>query len=175
MQPRGAEHLSEPDAGPNSSLDYRRFAATPLAPAPFDHLIVPGFLRPEACDVLDASFPEIGRGGSFPADALDCGPAFAAFLEELRGAALTRAVEDKFGIDLSGRPVMVTLRGRSRPKDGRIHTDSAAKLITALIYMNPSWDSPEGRDTHPGKYRSQKSNLQISLRNQQGFYLLIQW
>ena len=127
------------------SLDYRRFADTPLDRAPFDHLIVPGFLRPQACETLDAAFPEIGRGGSFPADSLDCGPAFAAFLDELRGPQLTAAVAAKFGIDLSDRPVMVTLRGRSRPKDGRIHTDSAAKLITVLIYMNPQWDSPEGR------------------------------
>ncbi len=145
MQPRGAEDLPEPDDRRNFSLDYRRFADTPLERAPFDHLIVPGFLRPRAREALDAGFPAIGRGGSFPADSLDCGPAFAAFLAELRGPQLTDAVAAKFGIDLSGRPVMVTLRGQSRSKDGRIHTDSAAKLITALIYMNPSWDSAAGR------------------------------
>ena len=145
MPPRRAEDVSGPDTRANCSLDYQRFAETPLERAPFDHLIVPGFLRPRACDALDTGFPEIGRGGSFPADTLDLGSAFAAFLEELRGPALTRAVEAKFGIDLSGRPVMVTLRGQSRPKDGRIHTDSVSKLVTALIYMNPRWDSPEGR------------------------------
>ena len=149
MQPRGAEDLSDPNAPrnaqQNSSLDLERFARTPLERDPFDHLVVPDFLRPEACAVLDAAFPAIGRGGSFPADSLDCDPAFSGFLEELRGPALTRAVEAKFGIDLSDRPVMVTLRGQSRPKDGRIHTDSTTKLITALIYMNPVWGSPEGR------------------------------
>ena len=157
MQPRGAEHLSDRNAPRNaprdaprdarrsSSLDYQRFADTPLVRAPFDHLIVPGFLRPQAREILDAAFPAIGRGGSFPADSLDCGPAFAAFLTELRGPELTGAVETKFGIDLADRPVMVTLRGQSRSKDGRIHTDSAAKLITVLIYMNPSWDSADGR------------------------------
>ena len=145
MQPRGAEDLSDRAAQRNSSLDYQRFADTPLVRAPFDHLIVPGFLRPRACEALEAAFPLIGRGGSFPADSLDCGPVFAAFLAELRGPELTGAVEAKFGIDLAGRPIMVTLRGQSRSKDGRIHTDSAAKLITALIYMNPSWDSAEGR------------------------------
>ncbi len=145
MQPRGAEDLSGPDDRRNFSLDYQRFAATPLERAPFDHLIVPDFLRPGARAALDAGFPAIGRGGSFPAGSLDCGPAFAAFLDELRGPELTAAVAAKFGIDLAERPVMVTLRGQSRLKDGRIHTDSTAKLITALIYMNPSWDSPEGR------------------------------
>ena len=153
MQPRGAEDLSDRAAQReahlaaqrNSSLDYQRFADTPLERAPFDHLIVPGFLRPQAREALDAAFPAIGRGGSFPADSLDCGPAFAAFLAELRGPELTAAVAAKFGIDLAGRPVMVTLRGQSRAKDGGIHTDSASKLITALLYMNRTWDSAEGR------------------------------
>ena len=40
---------------------------------------------------------------------------------------------------------MVTLRGRSRAKDGRIHTDSSSKIITALIYMNANWESDSGR------------------------------
>ncbi len=145
MQPHGAEDLSDRAAQRKSRLDYQRFADTPLARAPFDHLIVPGFLRPRACEALDAAFPAIGRGGSFPADSLDCGPVFAAFLAELRGPELTGAVAAKFGIDLAGRPVMATLRGQSRAKDGGIHTDSASKLVTALIYMNPRWDSPEGR------------------------------
>ena len=145
MQPRRAEGISDRNTQQNSSLDTQRFADTPLERAPFDYLIVPGFLRPEACEALDAAFPAIGRGGSFAADSLDCNPVFAAFLDELRGPGLTAAVEAKFGIDLSDRPVMVTLRGQSRPKDGRIHTDSASKLITVLLYMNPHWDSPEGR------------------------------
>jgi Rps23 Pro-64 3,4-dihydroxylase Tpa1-like proline 4-hydroxylase len=40
---------------------------------------------------------------------------------------------------------MVTVRGRSRAADGKIHTDSRTKLVTALIYMNDSWESPRGR------------------------------
>ena len=153
MQPREGEDISDRNAPrdapraaqQNARLDYQRFADTPLERAPFEYLIVPGFLRPQACESLDAAFPAIDRGGSFPADSLDCGPAFAAFLAELRGPELTAAVAAKFAIDLAERPVMVTLRGQSRSKDGRIHTDSAAKLITALIYMNPSWNSAEGR------------------------------
>ena len=40
---------------------------------------------------------------------------------------------------------MVTLRGQSRAKDGRIHCDSHSKLITALIYLNRDWDHEGGR------------------------------
>ena len=40
---------------------------------------------------------------------------------------------------------MVTVRGRSRRKDGRIHTDSRTKIVTVLLYMNPAWTDPGGR------------------------------
>ena len=40
---------------------------------------------------------------------------------------------------------MITVRGRSDGKDGRIHTDSPTKLITLLLYMNPVWDEKGGR------------------------------
>jgi SM-20-related protein len=32
-----------------------------------------------------------------------------------------------------------------REGDGKIHSDSKTKLITALIYMNDAWESPTGR------------------------------
>jgi hypothetical protein len=37
------------------------------------------------------------------------------------------------------------VRGVSRETDGKIHTDSRTKLVTALIYMNDAWESPKGR------------------------------
>jgi len=40
---------------------------------------------------------------------------------------------------------MITLRGYSDGRDGGIHTDSATKLITVLIYMNHGWEEPAGR------------------------------
>ncbi len=131
--------------GQDATLDLSRFTGTPLERDPFDHLVVPGFVRAEAFESLDRDFPKIRKGGSFPAASLDCGPAFKAFLAELQGPEVTRAFEDKFEIDLRGRPTMVTLRGHTRAKDGRIHTDSTTKIITALIYMNAGWDSDGGR------------------------------
>ena len=42
-------------------------------------------------------------------------------------------------------PVMVTLRARTRPVDGQIHTDSETKIVTALIYLNEDWSNQGGR------------------------------
>ncbi|MEO3428539.1 2OG-Fe(II) oxygenase [Pelagibius sp. CAU 1746] len=126
-------------------LDMARFEAAPLQRAPFDFLILPGFLKREALPAVERDFPRITSGGSFPASSLKCGPAFTDLLAELQGPAVTAAFQAKFGIDLAGRPTMITLRGQSRAKDGAIHTDSKTKLVTALIYLNSAWESDGGR------------------------------
>ena len=138
--PSLAAHLTDP-----APLDLERFGAMPLQREPFDFIIVPGFLRDQALPAIEEDFPEITKGGSFPAESLRCGPRFTALLEELQGPAVTAAFAEKFAIDLTGRPTMVTLRGQSRAKDGQIHTDSKTKLLTALIYLNSSWESDGGR------------------------------
>ena len=128
-----------------SVLELARFAAARLEREPFDHLVLPDFIAEGALETLVSDFPKIEDGGSIPAASLDCRPAFRDFLAELEGPALRRAFEAKFDIDLTGRPTMVTLRGQSRAKDGRIHSDSRSKLITALIYLNRDWDHEGGR------------------------------
>ena len=126
-------------------LDLERLRATPLQRDPFDFVIVDNFVGPEHWPALEADFPEVRKHGSFPLPALRCGPAFARLAAELEGNALREAIAEKFAIDLEGRPTMITMRGRSDGKDGRIHTDSATKLITLLLYCNPAWEEPGGR------------------------------
>lgn len=130
---------------PQGMLDLERLAATPLARDPFDHLIIPGFLRSEALPRVAADFPPIEEGGSFPLASLRCGPAFAELAEEFRSRRTAEALGEKFGLELADRPVMITVRGQSREKDGRVHTDSKSKLLTVLLYMNDAWDSAGGR------------------------------
>lgn len=137
--------LAAETAPRSTRLDLERFEATALQRAPFDFLIVPGFLKRAALPAVERDFPAIDRGGSFPSTSVTCGPAFSELLDELQGAAVTAAFESKFDIDLTGRPTMVTLRGQSRAKDGAIHADSETKLITALIYLNSAWESEGGR------------------------------
>ena len=40
---------------------------------------------------------------------------------------------------------MVTVRGRTDARDGKIHSDSKSKLVTVLLYMNGTWEKPGGR------------------------------
>lgn len=128
-----------------SAIDLDRFRATALERDPYDYLIVPGFLKKEAVEAVDAAYPEVAGPGSFPLDTLKPGAAFEALVDELEGPAVRDAFAEKFGIDLAGRPTTITVRGQCQAKDGRIHTDTESKLITVLIYMNTEWTNGGGR------------------------------
>ncbi|MHB8454397.1 MAG: 2OG-Fe(II) oxygenase [Acidiferrobacterales bacterium] len=126
-------------------LNLDTFRSTPLRRNPFEFLVVPDFLCGESKHTLSPDYPVVARPGSYPASEVAYGPSFRALLDELQGPEFETAVEEKFGIELGAYPTMVTLRGRCRKKDGRIHTDSKSKIITALVYMNEGWKSDCGR------------------------------
>jgi SM-20-related protein len=128
-----------------SMLDLERFRATPLTREPFEFLIVPEFVKVDARAAIHNDYPEVDRPGSFPLGEVTYGSAFGKFIEEMRGDEFRKAFEEKFGIDLTNRPDMITVRGRCSEKDGKIHTDSETKIITILIYMNAEWESAGGR------------------------------
>lgn len=126
-------------------IDLDAFEAAPLARDPFAFAMVPRFIRPEAMPAINTDYPLVAHPGSFPLPTLKYGPAFAALIAAIEGPQFTAAVERKLGVNLKGRPTMVTARGVSAARDGQIHTDSRTKIITVLIYMNNSWEAPGGR------------------------------
>jgi hypothetical protein len=126
-------------------LDYAAFRATPLTREPFPFLVIPEFIKPKARAAINADYPRIDSPGSFPVAGLTYGPGFQSLLDELRGRAFRAACEEKFDIDLSGRSTLITVRGRCGTRDGNIHTDAVSKIITVLLYLNPSWEQAGGR------------------------------
>lgn len=132
----------EADASP---IDYDALGATPLVREPFEHIVVPDFVRPESLSRIIDDFPRIGHAGLTPLSQVKPVGAFAVLIEELRGSRLEAAFSSKFGIDLSRHPLMVTLRDRCQRKDGRIHTDTETKVVSALIYLNEPWLPAGGR------------------------------
>jgi SM-20-related protein len=127
------------------SLDLEKFTATPLRREPYDYLVVPDFVPPTAFTEIVANYPKVDRPGSFPTSILSYGPRFSSFIAELEGPDFRRAIAGKFGIDLEGRPTLITVRGRTRATDGKIHTDTGTKIITVLIYFNQQWEEDGGR------------------------------
>ena len=137
------QHSSSSD----DTLDLSALATTAVATDPFPHVVVPHFVPPAFLERIRADLPPMASGGSFPPASLRLGAAAAALVRQMEGPALRDTIAAKFGLDLRDAPVMLTMRGRTREKDGRIHTDSVAKRVTVLLYLNPqsdAWEKQEG-------------------------------
>ena len=126
-------------------LRMDRLAAANVQSEPYDYFIVEHFLDQDAITAVNATFPQIGGGGSYPVDDLTEAHVVRDVIAELDSQEFQDAIAQKLGIDLAGRPKMYSLRGHTRAKDGRIHTDSEDKLITVLLYLNEGWAHSEGR------------------------------
>lgn len=127
------------------TLDYDAFDRTPLVREPFDHLVLPGFVPHDVAVAAAAAFPGPDLPGVLPAPLHPAHDAFGALLDAIRDPHTTEAFGEKFGLDLDPSTLMVTLRARTRPIDGQIHTDSTTKVVTALIYLNTDWSNEGGR------------------------------
>lgn len=129
-----------------SLVDMAALQAAPISAEPFRHVLVPNFVPPAALARVHADLPRRDRGGSFPPEALKLGPSAATLMQEMEGPALREAIAAKLGLDLDDAPSMLTVRLYCREKDGQIHTDSAAKRVTVLLYLNPETEAWARRD-----------------------------
>ena len=128
-------------------LDFAKLTTTPVATDPFPHVVVPGFVPPAALKAVLADLPPLAKRGSFPPDSVRLGSNAKALMEAMEGPILRAAIERLFALDLGDSPTMVTLRGWTSDRDGRIHCDSLAKRVTVLLYLNhetDAWSRQEG-------------------------------
>ncbi|HXX21161.1 MAG TPA: 2OG-Fe(II) oxygenase [Candidatus Acidoferrum sp.] len=126
-------------------FDYEALRNAPLERDPYEHVILRGFVKPEALRKINADYPRIDHAGSYPLASLEFGPDFQAMVDALESEEFRKAFEEKFQIDLTNRPSTITVRGRCDTRDGNIHCDSESKIVTILLYMNPEWDDAGGR------------------------------
>ena len=126
-------------------LNIAALKAAKLETEPYLYTIVPGFLSPDSVKRVNATYPKIEKGGSYPIESLDTGMAIKEVIDELDGPEFEAAIAAKFGVELAGKPKMYSLRGYTRAKDGQIHTDSKDKIITVLLYLNDGWIHAGGR------------------------------
>ena len=130
-----------------------------VAQAPFAFLVAPAQLPDSERGTLLHDFPHYGSAGFFPYRAEDCGPSVRELVEELRGAAIAGAIGQRLGVpDLASLPAIVTISDSVHRRHGTIHTDSKAKIATALLYLNESWPQ-----TSAGCLRLLRSGDDISL------------
>ena len=127
-------------------LDLQAIARTQVATEPFPFMAAMNVMDSTSLASVAQDFPKIMQPGVFPLSSLTYGDAFSKLLEVVRSRELEAIMEEKFDIDLSDKPLMITVRGYCQKKDGRIHTDSKDKLVTCLLYLNdPNWNEAGGR------------------------------
>jgi SM-20-related protein len=126
-------------------LQLDKLRAAKLETSPYNYTIVPGFLSAASVAKINATYPDIAKGGSYPIESLDAGMAIKEVIDELDSPEFEQLIQEKFDCELAGRPKMYSLRAYTRAKDGQIHTDSKDKIITVLLYLNENWQQPGGR------------------------------
>jgi SM-20-related protein len=118
------------------ALDYQKLAETPIETDPFPHLVVDGFVPPASLRDVLAALPPLKKRGSFPPGSVRLGPAARDLVEQMESERTRALIGGRFGLNLENAPTMLTLRGWTSDRDGRIHCDSTAKRVTVLLYLN---------------------------------------
>lgn len=134
------------------NFDLLRKAEVLQDPAP--HIAVENFLSPEDVKILRKNKPDIKKGGSFVPEHLELADCFKDLIEKLRSDEMKREMEKKFSLDFSSFAPTLTIRGKTREKDGAIHLDSLEKELTVLLYLNGGKEEWPG---HAGKLRFLRS------------------
>ena len=126
-------------------LNFDAISAAELVEGPFKHFATTGVLSAHDLAKARRDFPDINNPGIFPLSELNCCGQFSDLINDIRSSELEKVMEEKYGVDLSDKPLMITVRGQAQKKDGRIHTDAKTKFLTCLLYLNEPWDEGGGR------------------------------
>lgn len=117
--------------------------------SPYTHMVGVDIVSEADKQKLSIDYPEIENPGFFPLDTMKLNGNFERLIQELQGPEIAEILTRKLNIELRDKPRMITIRRWSAKKDGRIHNDGEAKIVTALLYLNDSW--PQNEDG--GKFR----------------------
>lgn len=126
-------------------LKLDALAASSLKTDPYPYFAVEQAIEADQVAAIIRGFPAIDDGGSYNVDDVALSPAFKQLIDSLDTPQFRRIICDKFDVAVMDLPMMITLRGYSRKKDGRIHTDSKTKVATILLYLNDDWQAETGK------------------------------
>jgi len=113
--------------------------------SPFPFLIGKEILPESIKNDIYSDFPTYKEAGYFPYEAKDCGPATQALVETLSSKEFANQLGDHLGIEQLGQyPTLITIATMFNKRHGNIHTDSAKKIATALVYLNDDWNPAHG-------------------------------
>lgn len=128
----------------NTLLNLPAIDKAKLNHEPFPYFVVPNAVRDDVVGDVIRDFPQLNAGGSYNVSDVAIGDTFNEFVKSIDTPEFRQLLCNKFDVDIMDLPMLMTLRGISRQKDGRIHSDSKTKIITVLIYLNAQWDASTG-------------------------------
>ena len=120
-------------------LNLAAFDTAEASLDPYQHILIDNLLSPGVAERLEAEYPAIDVSGYITMEPEKLPQVFRDLVEELKGPALTECLSKAFDRDMHIYPRLVTMRRWSTAREGYIHTDSERKVMTMLLYLNPSW------------------------------------
>jgi SM-20-related protein len=126
--------------GPGGMLDFAALRAADMRTQPYNYMVAPGALTDDEAARVRADYPQINKPGYLPLSKLEGSEAFNRLMDDLNSPELADVLTEKFGVDFTQKPRMITVRRLSQLSDGPIHCDSKSKILTMLTYLNADWD-----------------------------------
>ncbi|MFS2318034.1 2OG-Fe(II) oxygenase [Maricaulis sp. D1M11] len=126
--------------GPGGIMDFDALRRADVKREPYSYFIASEAVADTDSAAIRADYPLIDKPGYLPLSKLEASGAFARLMDDLNSPLLAEVLSENFGIDLTDKPRMITVRRLSQLSDGPIHNDSKSKILTMLTYLNPEWD-----------------------------------
>ncbi|WP_304069723.1 2OG-Fe(II) oxygenase [Maricaulis maris] len=126
--------------GPGGLLDFDALRQARVRTEPYSYFVADGALSGDEAADVRRDYPSIDKPGYLPLSKLEASGEFKRLMDDLNSAELAQVLTDKFGVDFTEKPRMITVRKVSQLSDGPIHNDSKSKILTMLTYLNAEWD-----------------------------------
>ena len=126
-------------------IDLDAIWGAPVNERPYKFFVAGNILDGPDLKQISEDFPYIEQPGAFPLQELEYGPSFARLIEEFRSTDFTYLIGKKFQINLSLKPLFISVRAHSRLTDGKIHTDSKSRVVSCALYLNDDWEEEAGQ------------------------------
>jgi hypothetical protein len=127
-------------SGPGGMMDFDALRRAETKREPYSYFVADGALTEDESANVREAYPDINKPGYLPLSKLQGSEAFNRLIEDLQSEELAQVLTDKFGVDFTDKPRMITVRRLSQKSDGPIHNDSKSKILTMLTYLNAEWD-----------------------------------
>ena len=124
-------------------IDLNSIKSAPVDDSFFPFFSVHNCITDEGVS-LSSEFPNLDKGGSYPSDMPGLSEKIRQLISEIESKEMKEILSEKFQVNLDNTEVITTLRGYSRMKDGKIHSDSKSKVLTFLLYLNEEWVNEKG-------------------------------